>query len=97
MNVPTTAPMSQPIELRIQTVLDVGEGEESRDELLAEGYARALRLDANRLDLEREITALAARADNADNAQRLRKAWLRHRTVMAELRELRALLRQLKT
>jgi hypothetical protein len=97
MNVLTTAPMSQPIELRIQTVLDVGEGEESRDELLAEGYARALRLDANRLDLEREITALAARADNADNAQRLRKAWLRHRTVMAELRELRALLRQLKT
>jgi|SRR5215208_4340123 len=96
MNVAGTAQMSESIELRIQTVLEVGQGDESRDELLAEGYARALGLDAERLELEREITALAARADDADNAQRLRKAWLRHRTVMADLRELRALLRQLK-
>ena len=64
--------------------------------LLAEGYAEALKLDAERLSLERRITALAARADDSDAANELRRAWLRHRTIGGELRDLRRLLRRLK-
>jgi hypothetical protein len=86
------------LEIRINNLLEIGpaEGSVPADGLLAEGYARALRLDAERLVLERRITALAARADDPDAAQELRRAWLRRGTIMRELRELRALLRRLK-
>jgi hypothetical protein len=86
------------LQTRINNIIELGASDATAapDDLLAEGYARALRLDAERLQLERRITALAARADDADAAQELRRTWLRHRTIMGELRELRALLRRLK-
>jgi hypothetical protein len=90
--------MTTRIEDRISDVLaeaSTPPGDEA-DALLSEGYTRALKLDAERLTLERKITALAARADDPDAAQELRRAWLRHRTLNAELRELRILLRRLK-
>ena len=90
--------MEATIEERITGVLDAAAAvsADAADGLLAEGYTRALRLDAERLSLERRITALAARADDAEAAQDLRRAWLRHRTINAELRQLRQLLRRLK-
>jgi hypothetical protein len=87
--------MTERLELRIESALATG-GDDPSDDLLAEGYAEALKLDSERLALERNITALAARADDPATAQELRRAWLRHRTLCRELRELRALLRRLK-
>lgn len=89
--------MAAKIEDRISDLLEAATVDaDDVDGLLAEGYTRALKLDAERLSLERRITALAARADDSDAAQGLRRAWLRHRTINAELRQLRQLLRQLK-
>lgn len=88
--------MSERLELRIETMLAEDTATGGLRDLLAEGYAQALKLDAERLGLERKITALAARAEDPENAQELRRAWLRHRTLCGELRELRVLLRRLK-
>lgn len=89
--------MAETLESRISSMLtESGPADRSADGLLADGYAEALKLDAERLSLERKITALAARADDVDAAQELRRAWLRHRTIGEELRELRHLLRRLK-
>ena len=88
--------MADTLQERISTLLSEVPSGDDVDGLLTEGYARALKLDAERLQLERKITALAARADDPDAAQELRKAWLRHRTLGAELRELRRLLRELR-
>ena len=89
--------VAETLESRISSLLTETAAQEAAAEgLLAEGYARALKLDAERLSLERRITALAARADDPDAARELRRAWLRHRTLAAELRELRRLLRRLK-
>jgi hypothetical protein len=88
--------VTERLELRIESALASGQGA-SIDDLLAEGYANALKLDAERLSLERRITALAARAEEPDTAQELRRAWLRHRTLGRELGELRGLLRRLRS
>jgi hypothetical protein len=88
--------MTERLELRIESALASGP-DGVLDDLLAEGYARALKLDSDRLSLERHITALAARADDPDTAQELRRAWLRHRTLARELGELRALLSRLRS
>jgi hypothetical protein len=89
--------MAETLESRISSLLTETAAQESAaGSLLAEGYARALKLDAERLSLERRITALAARADDPEAARELRRAWLRHRTLAGELRELRRLLRRLK-
>ena len=88
--------MTERLELRIESALASSGEPESVDGLLSEGYARALKLDSERLMLERQITGLAARADDPDAAQELRRAWLRHRTLARELKELRGLLRRLK-
>ena len=89
--------MAETLESRISSMLTETPSDDGAAEgLLAEGYAEALKLDAERLALERRITALAARADNPDAARELRRAWLRHRTLGGELRELRRLLRRLK-
>jgi hypothetical protein len=88
--------MADTLQERISTLLSEPPSGEHADALLTEGYARALKLDAERLQLERRITALAARADDQDAAQELRRAWLRHRTLGGELRELRGLLRELR-
>jgi hypothetical protein len=88
-----------PIEERIQSLLQEDERAPSEEQIvvaLGEGYTRALQLDAERLTLERRITALAARAEDPDAAQELRRTWLRHRTINGELRELRLMLRRLK-
>jgi hypothetical protein len=65
------------------------------ESLLSEGFAEALKLDSERLALERRITVLAASADEPEPAQELRRVWLRHRTLKAELTELRASLSRL--
>lgn len=88
--------MTERLELRIESALSERAATDSAYDLLAEGYARALKLDSERLALERRITALAARADDPVTAQELRRAWLRHRTLGRELGDLRALLRRLK-
>lgn len=64
--------------------------------LLTEGFAEALKLDSERLGLERRITVLAAHADELESAQELRRLWLRHRSLKAELLELRASLSHLR-
>jgi hypothetical protein len=89
--------MAETLETRISSLLaETASREAAAEGLLAEGYAHALKLDAERLSLERRITALAARADDGDAARELRRAWLRHRTLAGELRDLRRLLRRLK-
>lgn len=88
--------VTERLELRIESALTAGERPGAADDLLAEGYAQALKLDAERLSLERRITALAARADDPETAQELRRAWLEHRTLGGELSALRALLRRLR-
>ena len=69
---------------------------ENLEDLVTEGYAHALALDAERMKLERSITELAARAEDPEAAQELRKLWLRHRTMRHQLSELRAMLAELK-
>jgi hypothetical protein len=89
--------MPENLELRIAALLDdAPDPAHGAHALLAEGYARALKLDAERLRLERLITTLAARADDPAAAQELRRAWLRHRTLNRELSQLRRLLRRLR-
>jgi hypothetical protein len=90
-------PADQPLAGRIQSVLGTDAAASGATEtVLTDGYAHALQLDGERMKLERRITVLAARAEQPDAAHELRDAWLRHRTVTAELRELRAMLRQLR-
>jgi hypothetical protein len=82
---------------KIERLLSAWEADRSRgDELLTEGYAEAMRIDAERLALERTITMLAGRADDPATAKELRTAWLRHSTLATELRDLRAVLRRLR-
>jgi hypothetical protein len=69
---------------------------ENLEDLVTEGYAHALALDAERMKLERGITELAARAEDPAAAQELRKLWLRHRTMRQQLSELRSMLAELK-
>ena len=89
--------MAETLESRISSMLAEAPGRDDAVEvLLAEGYTQALKLDAERLSLERRITALAARAEDPDTARELRRAWLRHRTLGGELRDLRRMLRRLK-
>jgi len=88
--------VTERVELRIESALAEGAPADAAEDLLAEGYARALQLDAERLRLERTITGLAARADEPAAAQELRRVWLRHRTLLGELSEIRTLLRRLK-
>jgi hypothetical protein len=89
--------VTERLELRIESALSEGATGAPAEDLLAEGYVEALKLDSERLTLERKITALAARADDPVNAQELRRAWLRHRTLVGQLSDIRALLRQLKS
>jgi len=86
----------QTLEERIQLMIEAPGEREEIEHVLAEGYAHALKLDAERLSLERTISMLAARAEDEDAAHELRRAWLRHRTLDGELRELRGLLGRLK-
>jgi hypothetical protein len=58
-------------------------------DLLDQAMTERLRLDAERGKLERRIITLAARAEDPDAAQELRQLWLRHRTLTAELADLR--------
>ena len=90
--------MPETLESRISSMLAETPGRDGVvvETLLAEGYAQALKLDSERLSLERRITALAARAEDPDTARELRRAWLRHRTLGGELRDLRRMLRRLK-
>jgi hypothetical protein len=69
--------------------------EEVTDTLTA-GYGYALKLDSERLRIERRIGELAAHADQPEAAQELRRLGLRERTLAAELSQLRALLERLR-
>ena len=86
----------QTLEERIQLMIEAPTEREQVEHVLADGYAHALKLDAERLGLERTISTLAAWAEHEEAAQELRRAWLRHRTLDGELRELRGLLGRLK-
>ena len=89
--------MREPIQRRIQVLLEEGvvTGEEA-DEVLAEGYARALVIERERLALQRAIDELGGRVEDPEAARALRRASLRRSTLTDELRELRNGLRLLK-
>ena len=65
---------------------------EALDDLASNAYAERLMLENERLDLEREIIKLAARAEDTEAAQALRHMWLRRRTLTAQIAEIRRLL-----
>lgn len=65
-------------------------------DLITDGYAGALQLDAQRLSVRRRAAELAEAADEPEHAQELRRLWLTHGTVARELEGLRALLRRLE-
>jgi|tagenome__1003787_1003787.scaffolds.fasta_scaffold20920601_2 hypothetical protein len=82
---------------RIELVLRAADAtEEDVDQLLADGYGFVLSLDSQRLRIERRITELAAEAEEPEAAGELRRLWLEHRTLGAEVTNLRSLLRQLR-
>ena len=65
-------------------------------QVLADGYGYVLSLDSQRLRIERRITELAANAEDPAAASELRRLWLEHRTLGAEVSTLRRLLRRLR-
>lgn len=67
------------------------------DDVLMRGYAHALELDAERLRLEREITANAPRARNGAVAVRMEADGARLAAVTAALDALRVDLEALRT
>jgi hypothetical protein len=82
---------------RIELLLRAAEAsDEDVSEVLADGYGYVLSLDSQRLRVERRITDLAAKAEEPEAANELRRLWLEHRTVGAEVTSLRTLLRQLR-
>jgi hypothetical protein len=95
-NTVTGAQIRHRIEMLVRAQGDENAVDEDVHELLTAGYGYALRLDSQRLRLERRITELAARAEEPEAASELRGLWLRHRTIGAELGELREMLRDLR-
>lgn len=82
---------------RIELLLRASDAsEETIEKLLADGYGYVLSLDSQRLRVERRINDLAANAEDPDAANELRKLWLEHRTIGAEVSALRGLLRRLR-
>jgi hypothetical protein len=82
---------------RVELLLSAAEpSQEEVSEVLADGYGYVLSIDSQRLRLERRITELAANAEQPEAANELRRLWLRHRTIGAEVTSLRTLLRQLR-
>lgn len=77
-----------------ETAEPIGSGE--LEEALAQGYMSALKLDSERLALERRIVKLAASAEEPDSAQELRRAWLRYRTLNQERADLKEMLARLR-
>jgi hypothetical protein len=93
---PTGADLRHRIEVLLNAYSDEADPQDDTDDALTAGYGYALRLDSERLQLERRITELAATAEDPGAAAELRRLWLRHRTIATELSELRALLRELR-
>ena len=83
------------IEIRLEHALAGGVASEELHDLLTEGYAYALRLDADGISLRRRTAELAACADDPSHANELRDMWLRQGTLARQLRDLRARLRAL--
>jgi hypothetical protein len=90
--------MTPSLETRLTALLD---GQPATPEeveyLLAAGYAKALRLDGERLALARRIDVLASNADLPRAAEELQAAWARHRVLHGELHELRDLLERVRS
>ena len=86
-------------ELRERIELLLRASEASHDavsELLADGYGYVLSLDSKKLRVERRITELAATAEDPASAEELRRLWLEHRTIGAEVSALRSMLHHLR-
>ena len=82
---------------RVELLLSSTEAsDEDVRQVLADGYGYVLSLDSQRLRIERRITELAANAEDAGAASELRRLWLEHRTLGAEVSTLRRLLRRLR-
>jgi hypothetical protein len=91
------SPSGAELRERIEVLLSARDASvEEVEEALTAGYGYALSLDSQRLRIERRISELAAHAEDPEAAGELRKLWLRSRTLVSELSELRALLAQLK-
>jgi hypothetical protein len=92
----TDSDLRERIETLIRALDDDGVERDEVEEALTSGYGYALAKDSQRLRLEQRITELAARAEEPGAASELRTLWLRHRTLDAELSELRGMLRELR-
>src|SRR3954453_1891194 len=93
-----SAAVTEDVRARMRSALDTGAPGPSSPELndlLTDGCARMLALETQKLHLGRRISQLAPDAHEPEAASELRRLWVRRRTLAAEVRDLRALLRQL--
>ena len=92
---PTGAPVA--VWPRIESLLSAPEAnDDDVTSTLTDGYGYVLSLDSQRLRIERRITELAGDAEEPATANELRKLWLQHRSIGAEVASLRTLLRRLR-
>jgi hypothetical protein len=84
-------PSPLPLSDRLRRHLETGAPlpQVAADDIVERANTRLLACDAERLAVERRIAELAHRAGDPDAAQELRRLWLRHRTVKADVAELR--------
>src|SRR5436305_2218803 len=93
---PTGADLRERIDVLLVAYNDETAPRDEVEETLTAGYGYALHMDSQRLRLEARISELAARAEEPDAASELRRLWVRHRTIEAELKDLRSMLRDLR-
>ncbi len=67
---------------------------EQTDDLVARAYAEEVLMEVESVEIEREIVDLAADAQDPAVARRLRRLWLRWRTLNAKLSEVQRLSRE---
>src|SRR5256885_16873895 len=93
-----SAVLTEDVRTRMKSALESGApdaGSPALNDLMTDGCACMLALETEKLRLGRRISQLAADAHEPEAATELRRLWARRRTLAAELRDLRALLREL--
>jgi hypothetical protein len=93
-----SAAVTDDVRIRMRSALESGAPDArsaAMNDLMTDGCARMLALETEKLRLGRRISQLAADAHEPESATELRRLWARRRTLAAEVRDLRALLREL--